>query len=929
MSARTLGALATVAIAGALGLPGFADAARLVPNGELTASGTGEQLDSAATAGGYAFAGAPDATFNEEEQGAVFVFAAPAGAPAGSEHEVATLTASVPGSGASLGHAVAASGQTVVADEGQDGTALYVFTEPTAGWAGELHESAVLSATDRSVLGAPVIDGNLILAPGTDPGTGQGALFVFAEPAGGWNGVIRQSAMLEASDGTKGDQLGWSLAAAGNTIVAGAPDAKVAGNFPGAVYVFTEPPEGWAGLVHETAKLTSTQAEQSFGSGPLPFAPGFGWSVAISGGTIVAADQPGPEVAPAVDVFTQAPGGWRSESENATLSAPGDRLLQPLPTGTNNIAVSDGTVVVCGDEGTRVQSPADAAFVFTEPSGGWSGTVAESATLTTSDDGALTNPIIDGQTIVAGVIAGSSANTVVATSSAYVYVEPQSGWAGTANQTTELQVPTIQPGQPGQAETYAFSEPAGGWQSGAQPTTLAPSGLAAEVPLASDSALGGALLASGGSDDYVFTEPQGGWAGESQAATLTDPAGLGGSPASDGDTAVDSTGLVKTAGGYVNQLDVFAEPPGGWSGVLQPDATLSASDGAVFDGVGISGSTIAAVGVLVGGRTALYVFTEPPGGWSGELHEAARIPVLNKLYGGRVSVQGRVIAVGGLISGRQVVANDPAELFAEPASGWSDTPSKTTFSLPDGLLGGPPYVFTEPRGGWRPGETPSAELQNGAPRQLVAGFSIAGAEIAITTFAPVTSPDGSCPCAGTLQVFSEPRHGWSGTLGPAALAALSTNGATSVVLSGGSIVTRGPNTLSYALGSPLTVWRTVGSLVDERIGPPTVSHISLTKLAHRRLRLRFTLFAGHGGLALSSFELRLPRGLAWGGQTINGARLLSATNKRGTLVVELRRPSRRLTVVVSLHRRRGSGGRPSIPLVVALTDGTTRRFVLS
>ena len=64
---------------------------------------------------------------------------------------------------------------------------------------------------------------------------------MFVKPSGGWASET-EAAKLTASDGAAFDQLGFSVAISGNTVVAGAPFATVNGNSKqGAAYVFTQP----------------------------------------------------------------------------------------------------------------------------------------------------------------------------------------------------------------------------------------------------------------------------------------------------------------------------------------------------------------------------------------------------------------------------------------------------------------------------------------------------------------------------------------------------------------------------------------------------------------------------------------------------------------------------------------------------------------
>ena len=127
--------------------------------------------------------------------------------------------------------------------------AVYEFNEPASGWA-EGSQTAKLTASDGnsydylgwsvavSSKGATVVAG----AEGATVGSniGQGAVYVFKEPASGWADG-NEVAKLTASDGNSYDYLGWSVAMSqdGATVVAGAPYATVGGNsFQGAVYVF-------------------------------------------------------------------------------------------------------------------------------------------------------------------------------------------------------------------------------------------------------------------------------------------------------------------------------------------------------------------------------------------------------------------------------------------------------------------------------------------------------------------------------------------------------------------------------------------------------------------------------------------------------------------------------------------------------------------
>jgi uncharacterized protein (DUF2345 family) len=345
--------------------------------------------------------------------------------------QLAKLSATDGTTGAWLGYSIAISGSTIVvgAPQATVGSntyqgAAYVFVEPKAGWM-NMPQTAKLTASD----GAPYnyfgnsvsIDGSTIVVGAMDADVngnqGQGAAYVFVEPTAGWaNG--NETAKLTASDGGLDDFFGYSVSISGSTVVAGEPHATVNSNFDqGAAYVYVEPTSGWVGST-ETAKLTSggSTGDQ------------FGQSVSINGSTI-AVGAPYVEVGGkftqgAAYVFTEPSGGWVDMTPTAELtvaSGPGGDYF-----GTS-IATS-GSTVVAGAPGAN--SFAGAAYVFTEPSGGWAN-MTQTGTLTSStgvaDDLLGSSVSISGTTIVVGAdhaIIGSSTWA----GASYLFVMPTGGW---------------------------------------------------------------------------------------------------------------------------------------------------------------------------------------------------------------------------------------------------------------------------------------------------------------------------------------------------------------------------------------------------------------------------------------------------------------------------------------------------------------------
>ena len=322
----------------------------------------------------------------------------------------AKLTASDGAAQEFFGQSVAVSGNTVVVGayfatvngHVMQGAA-YVFVKPAGGWAGAT-EAAKLTASD----GAPVdelgtsvaISGDTVVAGASNEplsgNIGQGAAYVFVKPAGGWASET-ESAKLTASDGGANDGLGGSVAVDGDTVTASALNATVSGHIgQGAAYVFVKSAGGWVSETGAT-KLTASDGAAN---------DGLGWSVAISGNTVVAsaifATVNGDFHQGAAYVFVQPAGGWVSETEAAKLTASDGAAGVEFGT---SVAV-DGNAVVVGDSDATVngQGNQGAAYVFgfvrttttgvsCSPSTVVAGRATTcTATVTDTDTGAQTTP---------------------------------------------------------------------------------------------------------------------------------------------------------------------------------------------------------------------------------------------------------------------------------------------------------------------------------------------------------------------------------------------------------------------------------------------------------------------------------------------------------------------------------------------------------
>jgi len=321
-----------------------------------------------------------------------------------------------------FGFSVAISGDTIVVgapyddDKGTDSGSAYVFTKPAGGWI-DMTQTAKLTAGDGAaddLFGLSVaISGDTIVAGAygdDDKGLYSGSAYVFTKPAGGWADMT-QTAKLTAGDGTAYDRFGYSVAVSGNTIVAGAYGDDDKGLYSGSAYVFTKPASGWADMT-QTAKLTA-------GDGTAD--DRFGYSVAVSGNTIVAGAY-GDDDKGSAHVFAKPAGGWVDMTQTAKLTADDGAAYNYFG---YSVAVSGDTIVVgaYGDDDKGLYS--GSAYVFAKPASGW-GDMTQTAKLTAGDGAADDcfgdSVAVSGDTIVVGADGFDDRN------SAYVFAKPAGGW---------------------------------------------------------------------------------------------------------------------------------------------------------------------------------------------------------------------------------------------------------------------------------------------------------------------------------------------------------------------------------------------------------------------------------------------------------------------------------------------------------------------
>jgi hypothetical protein len=194
--------------------------------------------------------------------------------------------------GDDFGRSIALAGATLVVgapgdDEGADLDAgsAHLF-ERDEGGAGNWGYVARLTASDASPFSyfgasAAIAGDGLVIGSPAHLGAGQpgqGSAYVFERNAGG-PGQWGQVALLFAADGAAGDSFGRSISIWGATVVVGANLSDPPGGMEaGAAYVFNRN-QGGVGAWGAIDKLTASDGA---------FEDELGWSVSISGSTIVA-----------------------------------------------------------------------------------------------------------------------------------------------------------------------------------------------------------------------------------------------------------------------------------------------------------------------------------------------------------------------------------------------------------------------------------------------------------------------------------------------------------------------------------------------------------------------------------------------------------------------------------------------------------------
>ena len=283
----------------------------------------------------------------------------------------AKLTPADAAGGKEFGCAVALDGDRLVvgamadAQGGYNAGAAYVFEKAGATWSeqaklmsglaqpGDLFGFAVALAGDTAVVGSPFDD---------DAGMDAGAVYVFARTESGWG----QQAELFASDAATSDVFGWSVAIAGNKVLAGAPQKSGTAELAGAAYVFTRVGSTWS----SEAKLVAADAQAN---------DYFGYALALRRSTAAIGaplDSSKETFAGTTYLFRCAGNVW---SQDCELSA---KDVRPSDQFGVSVALTDSLLAVGAPFNDQRGFDNGAAYAFALPSPNGPPVADASATLT-------------------------------------------------------------------------------------------------------------------------------------------------------------------------------------------------------------------------------------------------------------------------------------------------------------------------------------------------------------------------------------------------------------------------------------------------------------------------------------------------------------------------------------------------------------------
>jgi hypothetical protein len=453
---------------------------------------------------------------------------------------------------------------------------------------------------------------------------------------------------LTPVDTVAGDKYGWSVAISGSSAAVGVPGGAPSGSGPGAVYVFVRSGQSWS----QQARLTAPHSASG---------KGFGWSVSISGSTVVVG-APYTNKSGTAYVFERSGSDWSPQGE-LTASDPED--------GDDfgwSVGVSGSRAVVGAP---HKNSRIGAAYVFERSGTKWS----QQAKLTTSNESTAVefgaSVAISGSTVLVG-----ARYAYYHHGAAYVFEQSGSAWPERARllgsdfggapefgASVAISGPHAVVGAPHQGvgatipgAAYVFARSGSSWS---QEDKLTPSDAASGSDFGSSVAIAGSTAMVGAPSvnglgpvpaTYVFERDDGSSDGSwSQSAKLTAPPdvsneGFGWAVAISRSLAVVGAQRANLHGGAAYG---FERATVSWSKAATLTPSFPNRGDAFGSSVALSGST-AVVGAHARNSTSgvAFVFERSGNSWSQQARLHASDPAARDYFGWSVAISGSTIVVG-------------------------------------------------------------------------------------------------------------------------------------------------------------------------------------------------------------------------------------------------------------------------------------------
>ena len=498
----------------------------------------------------------------------------------------------------------------------------------------------------------------------------------------------------------------------------------------------------------------------------------FGFSVAISGTTVVVGAPGHAENAGRAYVFTKTAGVWEQTAE-----LKGSDTTAHDGFG-DSVAIS-GTDIVVGAPGHAFGTGGGRAYVFTKRVAVWKQTAELKGSDTVAGDWFGISVAISGTT----VLVGADGHAFVA-GRAYVFTKRATVWKQTAELkgadtvagddfggSVAISGSTVVVGafsrDNSAGRTYVFTKTASGWIQTAELKgfdTVAGDEFGFPVVISGTTVVVGACghARNAGRVD-VFTKTAGVWKEKAELKGSDTVGVLGYSVAISGTTVV--------VGAY-DRAYVFTKTASGWDQVAELEGSDSVPDDDFGDSVAISGTT-----AIVGADEAAYrdagrayVFAKTASGWEQTAELKGSDTVGKDQFGWSVAISGTTAIVGALNhangAGRAYVFTKTAGVWKQTAElkgsdtvaydsfGWSVAVSGTmaVVGANTQVGGGRAYVFTKRAAVWKQ----TAELKGSD----TVAFDDFGTSVAISGMTAIVGADNHANGAGTAYVFTKTASGW-------------------------------------------------------------------------------------------------------------------------------------------------------------------------